>query len=146
MGAVSQIAGKIKDEMVVLIPDHKEIPFLYSMEENDSQLDKVFGIRIGSASNTSGANRHMTFNQDFIIDLTRKHVPKKGNGDKDLREKIFLLHDDIQKLYKNFSMRSFSVPDANVLLISPVDISQPTTENGIVTVSLTLQVQYRVSI
>jgi hypothetical protein len=146
MSAVSEIVTLLLDETEDLLPTYSQIPHLYSVEDNTSQMDKVFGVRVGSASVTSGVNRSITFNHSFIIDLIRKHVPKKDLGDKDLRDKIILLHDDIQTLYKSLSLRSLNFTGGKVLLISPLDISEPTNENGIVTVSLTLSIQYRVAI
>jgi hypothetical protein len=146
VSAVSQIVTELKEEIKKILPDFRESPFTYNLEDNDSQLDKAFGVKIGSASVTSGVTRHVTFNQDIQIDVSRKYFNKKDSGDSDLRSKIEMIHGDIEKLYKTLSLRALSVPNATVLLISPLDISAPTQDDYIVTLTLTLNVQYRVSI
>jgi hypothetical protein len=146
MNAVAEIMSFLKTEIQGLLPDHKEIPFLYSLEDNDSQMDLVFGIRVGNASQIPGVTRNLTFSQEFIVDVVRKHVPKRGHGDKDLRDKILLVHSNIQKIYTKLSLRSGDITSGQIINISPVDISSPSSENGVVSVSLTLQVQYRVKL
>jgi hypothetical protein len=146
MSIVSEIVQQLKTEIAVLLPDYKETPFTYDIGENDSKLERSFGIKIGSASTVSGVNRHITMNHDFVIEFTRKILTKKDAGDKDMRNKIELIHSDIETVYKALSLRSFSVPSGKVLLISPLDISEPTQEDITTTLSLTVTVQYRTPI
>jgi hypothetical protein len=146
MSAVTEIVSALKTEITTLLTEYKESPFTYNLEANDSQLDKSFGLKVGSASVVAGVTKHLTFDQEFTLDLTRKFLTKKDQGDKDMRSKIELIHTDIETLYKSMSLRAFNVPSAKILLITPLDISAPSTEDNIVTVTMTLKVQYRVVI
>jgi hypothetical protein len=147
MSVASELVTLIEGKVQTLLPAYKVMPFVYALELNDRLADKNYGVKLGSASTISGTNHAATFDHNVEIDLTARYEPKKTSGDMDLRNKINLLSDDIETLYKEFYRRPGSLASASLLVIAPVDLSEPKidNDNNLVTVTLTLSVKYRVS-
>jgi hypothetical protein len=147
MSAVSEIIDLIEAKLVILLPTYKQLPFVYNPELNERNNSKSYGVRIGSGSSVSGTNNSVTVDHSIPIDLVQKYAPKVSNGDKDLRDKIKDLSDDIEILYKDLYRRPGAIASATLLLIAPVDVSEPVidNDNNLVTITLTLSVKYRVA-
>lgn len=147
MSVASELVSLIETKVQALLPTYKVMPFVYSLELNDRLAVKNYGVKLGSASTISGTNNAATFDHSVEIDLTARYEPKKSSGDLDLRDKINLLNDDLETLYKEFYRRPGALASASLLVIAPVDLSEPRidNDNNLVTVTLTLSVKYRVS-
>jgi hypothetical protein len=146
MSTLNDILDLIEDRLTTLLPDYKIAPFVYNYELNERLAVKNYGIRVAGASSIPGTNKAVTLDQSVQIDLTQRYEPKKSFGDKDLRDKIGLISADIETLYKDLYRRPGSVPSAHLLLIAPIDLSEPNVDNNnnFVTITLTLSVKYRV--
>jgi len=122
------------------------MPYAYNLALNDRLADKNFCTRVGSASTTDGTNRAVTFDHDIEVILSQKWLPKRGQGDSDLREKISDISEDLETVYKELYKRPFALDSAALLLIAPLDLSEPDIDedNNLVSITLTLNVKYRV--
>jgi hypothetical protein len=147
MSAISEILDLIEDKVSDLLPEYKAMPFVYDITLNDRLAVKNYGVRLGSALTIAGTNHAATFDHSIEIELTQRYEPKKSSGDADLRAKISLISDDIETLYKEFYRRPGSLSSASLLVIAPVDLSEPRIDNNnnLVTIVLTLSVKYRVA-
>lgn len=146
MSVLNDILDLIESRVNTLLPDYKIAPFVYSYELNERLAVKNYGIRVAGASSIAGTNKAVTIDQSIQIDLTQRYEPKKSHGDKDLRDKIGLISEDIESLYKDLYRRPMAVPSAHLLIIAPLDLSEPSIDNNnnFVTITLTLSVKYRV--
>lgn len=146
MSAVSDVLTYLEGQVNSLLPTAKAMPYMYGLESNDRLGDNAYSITVGGASVVEGTTRAITFDHDFNVSLSRKYLPKKG-GDSDLREKINSISSDIETLYKTLARRSGNAGTTLMLLISPVDVSEPAVDNdnNLVTLTLTLTVKYRVA-
>jgi hypothetical protein len=145
------VVGEIVDELTsqvatVLGGSYSPRAFMYQTELNDRQGAKTYSIRAGAAGASPTTTRAVTWTQTFEIDISHTYENKKGSGESDLQSKIKLAADDIEGLYQELAMKHISIASGKVLLVSPVDISSPEVDNNVVTLTLTLSVQYRVSI
>jgi hypothetical protein len=147
MSAVSEIVEKIEGKIVELLPSYKQLPYAYSIELNDRLADKNFAVKIGSATTTDGTNRAVTFDHEIDVLLSQKWLPKRGQGDSDLRDKISQISSDLETVYKELYKRPMAVESASLLIIAPLDLSAPDidNDNNIVSITLTLSVKYRVA-
>lgn len=146
MSAISELVGLLEERVAELLPDYKQMPYAYNLELNDRLADKNFCIRVGSASTTDGTNRAVTFDHELEVVLSQKWLPKRGQGDSDLREKINTISDDLEIVYKQMYKRPLALNSAVLLLIAPMDLSSPEidNDNNLVNITLTLSVKYRV--
>jgi len=146
MSAVSELVTLLESKIEELLPSYKPMPFMYLPELNERLQVKNYAIRVGSASTTEGTNRAVTFDHSISIDLSQRFEPKKSQGDKDLRDKISVISNDIQTLYKELYRRPGALASATLMVIAPLDLSEPTVdnENNLVSLTLTLSVKYRV--
>lgn len=147
MSIAKDLHDYLELRLVSLLPTYKAVPFFYSQDENNRLLNKGYAIKLGSIQSTTGTNMSLTKDQDYQIELTQKWAPKKGQGDLDLREKIFNISGDIEKLSADLYRRTGSIDTASLLIISPLDVSEPDidNDNNLVTLTLTLNVKYRVA-
>lgn len=147
MSVVTELMTLIESKVETLLPTYKVMPFVYELELNDRLAAKNYGVRLSSASTIAGTNHAATFDHSVEIDLTQRYEPKKSSGDKDLRDKIAAISDDIETLYKEFYRRPGSLASASLLVIAPVDLSEPKidNDNNLITITLTLSVKYRVA-
>jgi hypothetical protein len=147
MSAVSDVITYLTEQVNSTLPLSKPMPYTYLPEANDRVTENNFAIRVAGANFTEGTNSHLTIDHNFIVDLSRKYGLKKSSGDEDLRDKINLLAADIQLLYKTLARRRGSAGSTYIILISPVDVSEPNidNDNNLVTLTLTLTIKYRVA-
>lgn len=147
MSALAELVTLIEGKLATILPTYKAMPFVYDFDLNDRLASKCYGVRVGSASSTSGTNNSITLDQNISIDLAQRFEPKKAQGDKDLREKIGLISSDLEKVYKELYRRPGALTSASLLVIAPLDLSEPNIDNdsNLVTITLTLSVKYRVA-
>jgi hypothetical protein len=147
MAVVSDLVTYLEGKVETLVPGYIKFPFCYSLEDNTSQANKNYAVNVGSANSTSGLNGYITVDHSFEVKLAQKFIQKKGEGDSDLRAKIATVSTDIETLYKSLYRRPGGIASAALLLISPVDVSAPDidNDNNLVTLTLTLNVKYRVA-
>lgn len=147
MSAVSDIKTYLNTKVVELLPTAKKLPYQYLQDYNDRIADHNYAIKVGEANPASGTNNAITLDHNFIVDLSRRYTPKKGSGDADAEDAILELFGEAETLYKNLARRAVSLGSCSVLLISPLDVSEPSidNDNNLVTVTLTLTVRYRVA-
>lgn len=147
MSAIGEILTLVEDRVQTLLVDYKPAPFVYNPELNERNASKVFGVRMGSGSSVSGTNNSVTLDHEILVDLSQKYGPKKNEGDKDLRVKVADISTDIETIFKELYRRPGAVASAQLLLISPLDVSEPNVDNdnNLVTITLTLTVKYRVA-
>lgn len=145
MSTVTDIVESVKTEVETLLPTYKELPFSYVPELNSRLADKNYALRLGAANTATTTNNAITFDHTVYLDLSSRFELKKNTGDKELAERILGLHTDIETLYKYFYKRTGLT--SKVMLISPIDLSEPNidNDNNLVTVTLTLTVKYRVA-
>jgi hypothetical protein len=144
MSAVGELTKLVEDKVANLLPSYRPLPFVYDIEINDKLADKNFGVRVGSASSTSGVNKYVTIDHNFEVILLQKHMPKKSTGDKDLRDKINAISGDMELIYKELYRRAGNIDSASLINIAPLDLSEPLIENDNITITLTLSIKYRV--
>jgi hypothetical protein len=148
MSVVEELLTKLDEKIKAILLDYKPLPYVYNIELNDRLADKNFGILVGSASSIEGANRALTYDHNFEVVLSQRWIPKRGGaGDKDLRDKISLIMGDHEKIAKEVYRRPLALDSANLLIISPLELSAPEVDNdnNIVNVTLTLSIKYRVA-
>lgn len=147
MSVLNDLTDKLNDKVEALLPDYKPMPYVYNLELNDRLADKNYGIRVGSATTTDGTNRAVTFDHDVEVILSQKWLPKRGEGDSDLRQKINDISGDLETVYKELYKRPFALNSASLLIIAPLDLSAPEVDNdnNLVSITLTLSVKYRVA-
>jgi len=147
MSVIGEILQSIEEKVNELIPSYKQMPFVYNLELNDRLQEKNYAIQLGNANTINGTNRAVTFDHNIDLILCQKYSPKKGYGDKDLRDKIAEISGDLELVYKELYRRPLSIPSASLLVIAPLDLSAPDidNDNNLVTISLTLAVKYRVA-
>lgn len=147
MSAIGEILTLVDNRVLDLLPEYKAAPFMYSPEDNERQVSKMYGLRVGSANSTPGTNNAVTLEHEIFLDLSQKYLPKKNEGDKDLRVKIDTILTDIEVMFKALYRRPGAIASASLLLISPLDVSEPSVDNdnNLVTITLTLNVKYRVA-
>jgi hypothetical protein len=146
MSVMSELVGLLETKVQALLPDHKPMPYAYNLELNDRLADKNFCIRVGSASTVEGTNRAVTIEHQIEVVVSQKWLPKKSSGDLDLRDKINTISDDIEIVYKELYKRPLALNSAALLIIAPLDLSEPEidNDNNLVSITLTLSVRYRV--
>jgi hypothetical protein len=146
MSVINDLLDKLQDKIEVLVPQYKQMPYAYNLELNDRLADKNYTVRVGSATTADGTNRAVTFDHEIEVLLSQKWLPKRGQGDSDLREKISDISGDLETIYKELYKRPFALNSAALLLIAPLDLSEPSVDNdnNLVTLTLTLNVKYRV--
>jgi hypothetical protein len=148
MSVAREIEAKLIEKISELLPSYKQLPYVYNIELNDRLADKNFGVVIGSASSIDGTNRALTYDHNFDLILSQRWTPKRGGvGDKDLRDKISSIIGDHEILAKELYRRPLSLLSANLLIISPLELSAPEVDNdnNIVNITLTLSIKYRVA-
>lgn len=147
MSALSELVTLIENKVQTLLPTYKPFPFVYQIEFNERLANKNYGVRVGTGNSTNGTNLSVTIDQNVEVILSQRFEPKKSIGDKDLRDKIGTLSDDIETIYKELYRRPGSLASASLLVIAPLDLSEPDidNDNNLVTITLTLAVKYRVA-
>jgi hypothetical protein len=147
MSVVNDLMSKLLVKVEVLLPQYKQMPYVYDLELNDRLADKNFGVRLGSATTTDGTNKSVTFDHSIEVILSQKWLPKRGDGDSDLRQKISDISGDLETVYKELYKRPFALNSAALLIIAPLDLSAPEVDNdnNLVSITLTLSVKYRVA-
>lgn len=147
MSAVTDIDQYLIATITDLLPYSKPLPYQYLQDYNDRVADHNYAVKAGKATNVSSTNNSLTLEQEFIIDLSKRYTPKKPSGDADAKAKALELYAESETLYKALARRSGGLTSCLLLLISPVDVSEPTidNDNNLVTVTLTLAVKYRVA-
>jgi hypothetical protein len=147
MSAVSDIEGYLNTKIVELLPTIKPLPYMYLQDENTTLADHSYAVKVGKARSSSGVNNYVTLDHEFTVDFSKRYSPKKGSGDTEARNKALEVYGEVETVYKALAKRSMSFTSCSVLLISPLDVSEPTidNDNNLVTVTLTLDVKYRVA-
>jgi hypothetical protein len=147
MSALSELIALVEDRVQDLLPAYSPAPFVYDLAANNRKNDKIFGVRLGSSTSSAGLNSWITIDTSIGVDLSQKFLPKKAEGDESLRDKIAELTGDIETIYKTLYRRAGALDSASLILIAPVDVSEPNidNDNNLVTLTLTLSVKYRVA-
>lgn len=147
MSVLNDLTSKLDVKVQALLSLYKQMPYVYNLELNDRLADKNYGIRVGSATTADGTNKSVTFDHDIEVILSQKWLPKRGDGDSDLRQKINDISGDLETVYKELYKRPFALNSAHLLIIAPLDLSAPEVDNdnNLVSITLTLSVKYRVA-
>jgi len=141
---VKEISDFIKDQITTILPTYKELHYVYNLDDNERQFARAYGITVGSSTTIPGTNRAATFEGSFNVIFTNSYEPKKSVGDQAARSQVFNLHSDLESFYKVMYKRPFATVSGHTLQVSALDISEPDINNNLVSITLTLTVQYRV--
>jgi len=122
-----------------------DLNHVYLVEKNDFRgNDKRFGvIPMAMASAENGINRKYVSDQDFQVVLTHGYLPKTTN-DLDLQEKILLLFDKLDEIFKQIYATKAGVP-SQVLNIQTFNVAEPEIleENKLIVLRADFSVRYR---
>jgi hypothetical protein len=141
---VEQIVNSLGTIIGATLTDYSESCHAYDPLKNDfHNNDKQYGVTVGSNSASISITKAYTIDQSINVVLTHGY-DNGSEDDKDLRDKVLLLHNNMDDILKASFQQKLGLPNLvlNVILTG-YEEPEIDEENKIVVLRMELQVTYR---
>jgi hypothetical protein len=141
---ISEVVTFFESGIETAVPALKKSKFYYDFDRNPGTKNNyIYAVTPGPASPVDGTIRHVTMQQDFVVQIARDYSGSENN-DESVRDAIETIFSDSELIMKEVSLRK----DANILVIQSPSFERPEIhqDGRSVSISFTYPVIYRKSI
>jgi hypothetical protein len=143
---VQQIEESLTNQVSIAIPTYQELDYIYDTSKNNlGNSSDRYGVAVGGLVSTTGAIKHSTVDQIYVIKLIQMFV-KNGDDDTPIRNAINEVHDKMDDVLAQIYNKKAGLPQIVINIIMESIDDPIILEDDAVELNMNINVKYRRSL